>query len=104
VQRSRALAQRLGIPVTLLCTSFLPVGYEAYAGVNGIALVTPASVRAHPDTAAAQQPLRYAGMDIAITDIGLFFAYPWPEERTLMRQLFAGVGRGGARPGGVFTQ
>ena len=32
----------------------------------------------------------------AIADIGLFFAYPWPEERALMLQLFAAVGRVGA--------
>ena len=35
-------------------------------------------------------------MEIAIADIGLFFAYPWPEERALMRQLFEVVGRAGA--------
>jgi hypothetical protein len=35
-------------------------------------------------------------MERAITDIGLFFAYPWPEERALMRQLFEAVARVGA--------
>jgi hypothetical protein len=96
VRLSRAIARRLGIPVTMLCTSFLPAGYAVSAGGDGAALVTPASVRAHPDTAEAQQPLRYDGMDIAIADIGLFFAYPWPEERALMRQLFEAVARVGA--------
>ena len=93
VRRSRALARRLGIPVTILCTSFLPAGYAASAGVDGVALVVPESVRAHTDTAEARGPLRYAGMEIAITDIGLFFAYPWPEERELMLQLFEAVAR-----------
>jgi hypothetical protein len=65
-------------------------------GVDGAALVTPASVRDHPDTAEVRGPLRYDGMEIAIADIGLFFAYPWPEERALMRQLFAAVARAGA--------
>ena len=50
VRRSRAIAQRLGIPVTILCTSFLPAGYAASAGGDGATLVTPASVRAHHDT------------------------------------------------------
>jgi hypothetical protein len=96
VRRSRAIARRLGIPVTLLCTSFLPAGYTASAGGDGAALVTPASGSAHHDTAEARGPLCYDGMDIAIADIGLFFAYPWPEERALMRQLFEAVGRAGA--------
>jgi len=94
-QLSRAIARRLGIPVTMLCTSFLPAGYEASAGVNGAALVTPASVRGH-DTTEARGPLCYAGMAIAIADIGLFFAYPWPEERALMQELFEAVAREGA--------
>jgi hypothetical protein len=93
VRRSRALARRLGIPVTMLCTSFVPAGYAASAGVDGVALVPPASVSAHHETAEARAPLRYAGMEIAITDIGLFFAYPWPEERELMLQLFEAVAR-----------
>ena len=48
------------------------------------------------DTAEARAPLRYAGMESAIADIGVFFAYPWPEERALMRQLFEAVAREGA--------
>jgi hypothetical protein len=96
VRLSRAIAGRLGIPVKMLCTSFFPEGYEAYAGVDGVALVTPESVRAHTDTDEARGPLRYAGMEIAIADIGVFFAYPWPEERELMQELFEAVAREGA--------
>jgi hypothetical protein len=96
VRRSRAIARRLGIPVQILCTSLLPAGYAASAGGDGAALVTPASVRDHPDTAEARGPMRYDGMEIAIADIGVFFVYPWPEERALMRQLFEAVARAGA--------
>jgi hypothetical protein len=96
VWRARAIARRLGIPVTMLCTSLFPKGYEASAGVDGATWVTPESVRAHHDTAEAREPLRYAGMAIAIADIGVFFAYPWPEERELMQQLFEAVARAGA--------
>ena len=35
-------------------------------------------------------------MGIAIADIGVFFAYPWPEERELMQELFEAVARVGA--------
>jgi hypothetical protein len=96
VRLSRAMARRLRMPVTLLCTSFLPAGYAASAGGDGVALATPAAVRDHPDTAAGRGSLRYDGMETAIADIGLFFAYPWPEERALMRQLFEAVARVGA--------
>jgi hypothetical protein len=30
-------------------------------------------------------------MDIDIAEIGLFFAYPWPEERELIQELFDAV-------------
>jgi hypothetical protein len=93
VRLSRAIARRLGIRVQMLCTSFLPAGYAASAGGDGTALVTPESGSAHHDTAEARGPLRYDGMEITIADIGVFFAYPWPEERTLMRQLFEAVAR-----------
>jgi hypothetical protein len=82
--------------VEILCTSLFPAGYEASAGGDGAALVTPASVRDHHGNAEARGPLRYDGMEIAIADIGLFFAYPWPEERELIRQLFEAVARAGA--------
>jgi len=95
-QLSRAIARRLGIPVEMLCTSLFPEGYAASAGGDGATLVTPASVRAHHDTAEARGPLHYDGMKIAIADIGLFFAYPWPEERALMQELFEAVAREGA--------
>jgi hypothetical protein len=96
VRLSRAMARRLGIRVTMLCTSLFPAGYAASAGGDGAALVTPASVRNHPDAAEARKPLHYDGMASAIADIGLFFAYPWPEERALMQELFAAVARAGA--------
>ena len=93
VRLSRGIARHLGIPVQMLCTSFFPAGYAASASGDGAALVTPASVRAHHDTAEARGPLHYDGMKIAIADIGLFFAYPWPEEREQMQELFEAVAR-----------
>ena len=96
VRLSRAIARRLGIPVEILCTSLFPEGYAAYSGVDGIALVTPKSLRDHNDNDKDRRPLRYDGMEIAIADIGLFFAYPWPEEHELIQQLFDAVAREGA--------
>jgi hypothetical protein len=96
VRLSRAIARRLGIPVKILCTSLFPAGYAAYSGVDGAALVTPESLSDHHNTDEARRPLRYDGMDIAIADIGLFFAYPWPEECELMQELFEAVAMAGA--------
>jgi hypothetical protein len=86
VSLSRAIARRLRIPVEIICTSMFPKGYGSYSGVGGAELVKPESF-SHPN----RSPLRYDGMDIDIADIGLFFAYPWPEERELMQELFDAV-------------
>ena len=94
VRLSRAIARRLGIPVEMICTSLFPEGYGAYSGVDGAALVTPESLSDHNDE--NRGPLRYDGMEIAIAEIGLFFAYPWPEEQELMQQLFEAVALKGA--------
>jgi hypothetical protein len=47
--------------------------------------------------------MRYDGMEIAIADIGVFFAYPWPEEQALMQQLCDAVAREGAMLVGYHT-
>jgi len=96
VRLSRAIARRLRIPVEIICTSIFPEGYDAYSGVDGAALVTPASLSDPNANDEARRPLRYDGMEIAIADIGMFFAYPWPEERELMQELFEAVAREGA--------
>ena len=96
VRLSRAIARRLGMPVEILCTSLFPEGYEAYSGVDGLELVTPESRSDRNANDEDRGLLRYDGMEIAIADIGVFFAYPWPEEHELMQQLFDAVAREGA--------
>jgi hypothetical protein len=93
---SRAIARRLGIPVEILCTSLFPKGYAVSTGGDGAALVTPASGSDPHDTDATRRRLRYDGMAMDIADIGVFFTYPWPEERALMQALFEAVAREGA--------
>ena len=94
VRLSRAVARRLRIPVEIICTSMFPAGYDAHSGVDGVELVTPTSFRNHKDE--DRSALRYDGMDIDIADIGLFFAYPWPEEQMLIQDLFDAVAAAGA--------
>ena len=96
VMLSRAIARRLGIPVEIICASIFPEGYDSSCGVDGAVLVTPESWSDHNANDEDRGPLRYDGMEIAIADIGLFFAYPWPEERELMQQLFDAVAMEGA--------
>lgn len=94
VRLSRAIARRLGIPVEIICTSMFPEGYGSYSGVGGAKRVTPESFGDHSDE--ARSPLRYDGMAIDVAEIGLFFAYPWPEERELIQQLFDAIAAEGA--------
>jgi hypothetical protein len=95
VRLSRAIARRLGIPVEIICTSMFPEGYDSYSGVGGPELVTPAeSFSNHSDEDSS--PLCYDGMAIDIADIGLFFAYPWPEEQELIQELFNAIAAEGA--------
>jgi hypothetical protein len=75
VRLSRAIARRLGIRAEILCTSMFPKGYDSR--VN-------------------HSPLRYDGMDCDIDEIGLFFVYPWADERELMQELFDAVAATGA--------
>lgn len=94
VRQSRAIARRLKIPVEILGTSMFPQGYAASSDRAGATLVMPASW--HDPNHKEKGPLRYDGMRIDIVEIGVFFAYPWPEERALMPQLFDAVAREGA--------
>jgi hypothetical protein len=91
---SRAIARRLGIPVEIICTSMFPEGYDLYSGADGAELVRPESFR--DDNDEERRPLRYDGMDIDIAEIGLFFAYPWPEEQELIQALFDAIAAEGA--------
>jgi hypothetical protein len=94
VRLSRAIARRLGIPVEIICTSMFPEGYDSYSGVGGTELVTPESFSNPSDE--DRSPFRYAGMAIDIANIGLFFAYPWPEEQELIQELFDAIAAEGA--------
>ncbi len=94
VRLARAIARRLRIPVEIICTSMFPEGYDSYSGIGGAELVTPKSFSDHNDE--DKRPLRYDGIDIDIAEIGLFFAYPWPEEQELIQELFDAVAAEGA--------
>lgn len=91
---SREMAHDLDLPVEILCTSYIPEGYESYSGVGGEDLVKSRTF-AYPGEATDLEP-RYEGMAFDIAEIDLFFAYPWPEEQELMQKLFNAVAMEGA--------
>ena len=93
-QHARAIARRLRIPAMMICASMYPKGYGSFLGPNGATLTRPALGRSADG--GDGEPLRYDGMDIDIAEIGLFFAYPWPMERDLIRELFDAVAMAGA--------
>jgi hypothetical protein len=91
---SREMARDLEIPVEILCTSYIPEGYESYAGVGGEELVK-SRMFGYPGEA-IDLDLQYDGMACDIASIDLFFAYPWPEEQELIQKLFDAVAMEGA--------
>lgn len=91
---SRDMARELEIPVEILCTSYIPEGYDSYAGIGGDDLIK-SPMFSHPEDA-GNRALRYDGMDCTIAEIDLFFVYPWPEEQELMQKLFDAVAMEGA--------
>ena len=91
---SRDMARELAISVEILCTSYIPEGYESYSGVGGEDLVQTEPF--FSPGAAVDRELYYEGMEVEIAAIDLFFVYPWPEEQELMQTLFDVVAVEGA--------
>jgi SAM-dependent methyltransferase len=94
VDIARQMAHDFDIAAEFLCTSYIPEGFESYAGVGGEELVKSRTFT-YPGEALDAEP-HYDGMAFDIAAIDLFFAYPWPEEQELMQQLFDAVAMEGA--------
>ncbi len=94
VESSREMARDLDIPVEILCTSYIPEGFESYSGV-GAEILVKSRTYAYPGEADDSEP-QYEGMACDIAEVDLFFAYPWPEEQELIQQLFDAVAVEGA--------
>lgn len=87
VELSTKLAEDLNIPIEILCTSYLPEGYEECEGHGGKDLLPPQATSSGGgiiDTT----PI-YEGLDPDSVD--LFFAYPWPGQEEFMMELFSEV-------------
>ena len=77
VDRARALADDLEIPVEFAQGSFIPPG--------GHRLIQYQEDVAHIET---DTPSGYAEFDLEIADFDLFFAFPWPGENRFWDNLF----------------
>jgi hypothetical protein len=88
VDAARRLADDFGLSVEFVCGSFIPegAGVCARAGDEFAWLAT--------DGSSAQEDL-----GLAPDDFGVTFAYPWPDEEQLMRNLFERY----AAPGAVLV-
>jgi len=85
--RATQLAQDQDIPVEILCTSFLPEGYEECEGVGGKDLLIPEPTFSRGE-AIDISPV-YEGLDPG--EVDLFFAYPWPGQEEFLMDLFKAV-------------
>ena len=81
------LAKDQNISVEILCTSYLPEGYEECEGIGGKDLLPPEA------TTSGGVPIDttpiYDGLDPG--EVDLFFVYPWPGQEGLMMDLFQAV-------------
>ena len=78
------LAADFNIPAHILCTSYLPEGYEECDGVGGKDLLPPEATTSTGE--AIDVTPSYDGLDPSEVDV--FFVYPWPGQEELMMDLF----------------
>ncbi|MFP4261565.1 MAG: hypothetical protein ACLFS1_10850 [Opitutales bacterium] len=88
VEIARDLMAEQKIEADFLCTSYIPEGYIAFESADGEDIV--------PDDSFGYErgsPPCYEADDlvIEITEVDLFYVYPWPGEQTLMLKLFDAV-------------
>lgn len=85
---SEQLAADRGVDANFLATSYLPEGYESAEGVGGEILIRDA-VFTHPDEGSAiAGEVGYTGMDRELSEVDVFYVYPWPYQQEFMHQLF----------------
>ncbi|MFT6864209.1 MAG: hypothetical protein ACJAVK_002773 [Akkermansiaceae bacterium] len=84
---AKQLADDHNLPVEILCTSYLPEGYEECDGVGGKDLLSPEARTSRGEFIDTSPS--YDGLDPDEVDV--FFVYPWPGQEELMMDLFRAV-------------
>ena len=72
-----------------LCQSYMPEGVESYAGVGGEEIIEDA-------LGEEEGELVYEGMGYDISEIDVFYVFPWPGEQEFMEQFFDKIAVEGA--------
>ena len=93
VEISSRLADDLKIPVEIICSNYIPEGFDSYEGIGGEILLEPSGF-AGGDRSEA--PPFYEGMDYPIEEIDLFYVYPRPDDQDFMLKMFDALAGEGA--------
>ena len=89
IEAAGNLARDLDVDSRFLCSSYMPEGVESYAGVGGEEII-----RDH--LGGEVEALSYPGMDCEITEIDVFYVFPWPGEQEFMEDFFDKIAVEGA--------
>ena len=92
IVESRSLASDLNIPAHFCETSYVPAELDSFAGVGGEELIRTVPISYD----GIRVDLTYEGTEIDISEIDVFFVYPWPGDQDFMQQLFDAVAVEGA--------
>lgn len=88
VEIARNLMESQGIDADFLCTSYIPEGFIEYETASGTDLIPDDSFGHQGEKAPFYSD---GGQEIEISEIDLFYAYPWPGEQEMMLKLFEHV-------------
>ena len=94
VDASRALASHQNIDITILEHDYMPEGFECYDGVGGAELVVPEEFTYGRDDIGSSA--RYDGMEPSLTEVDVFYKFPWPGDQEFTQEFFDAVAGDGA--------
>ncbi|MGB0745254.1 MAG: hypothetical protein ACPGSB_12080 [Opitutales bacterium] len=95
VEIARELLQSRKIKADFLCTSYIPEGYHEFEIMGGSDLVRDESFGNEIEGGAVYYDEE---VEIDLSEVDLFYGYPWPGEQEMMLKLFDAV----AEPDAVF--
>ena len=88
VDIARKLMASQSIDATFLCTSYIPEGYHEYETAGGSDLVMDDSFGYQLEGSPLYQDEE---QEVNISEVDLFYGYPWPGEQEMMLKLFDAV-------------
>ena len=90
------LAESLKLNVETLCTSYVPEGFESYAGVDGDVLIRPEEMTYNDRDSSVEFEPSYEGMPHTAAEVDVYFMYPHPSDQDFMISLFEAIAVEGA--------